>query len=55
MENRMNAMKMSYETHKDSVVMFFSGNFNEDALKEKLVNGIDGFKKFTVNIVNKGL
>ena len=36
----MNGLKMSYESHKDSVVMFFSGNFKEEVLKEKLSQGI---------------
>ena len=35
--------------------MFFSGNFKEDILKEKLSQGIEGFKQITFKIVNKGL
>ena len=46
---------MTYKTHKDSVIMFFSGNFNEDTLKQKLSEGIEGFKQMTIKIVNKGL
>lgn len=46
---------MTYETSKDSVVMFFSGNFNEEVLKEKLANGVEGFKQLTIKIVSKGL
>lgn len=55
LEDKINDLKMGYESHKDSVVMFFSGNFKEDVLKEKLSQGIQGFKQITFKIVNKGL
>lgn len=55
MAHRLNEMKMSYKNHKGSVVMFFSGNFNEEKLKQKLSEGIEGFKQITVKIVSKGL
>lgn len=32
----LNGVKVQYQHHKDSVVMFFSGKFNEKLLKEKI-------------------
>lgn len=51
----LNEMKLTYESSKDNVVMFVSGNFNEEKLKSKVFEGISSFKKFTVQVVNKGL
>lgn len=35
--------------------MLFSGQFDEEVLKNRLAEGIDGFKDFTIKIVSKGL
>lgn len=48
-------MKLTYTSSKDHVVMFVSGNFNEEKLRTKVFEGISSFKKFTVQVVNKGL
>ena len=46
---------MTYESSKDIVTMFINGKFNEENIKEKLIEGIDNFKQLTVEVVNKGL
>jgi hypothetical protein len=48
-------MKVTYESSKDNVVMFISGNFSEEKLKSRVFEGISSFKEFTVKTVNKGL
>ena len=37
------------------VTMFVNGKFNEENIKTKFMEGIDNFKQFTVEVVNKGL
>lgn len=55
LESRLKDIKLTYETSKDHVVMFVSGSFNEENLKQKVFEGLDKFKSFTVQVVNKGL
>ena len=54
-ESHLNDVKMSYESWKDVVVMFVSGNFNEENIKKKLAEGPNNFRQLTVEVVNKGL
>lgn len=55
LESRLKDIKMTYESSKDHVIMFISGNFNEENLRRKVFEGIDLFKKFTIKIVNRGM
>lgn len=55
LESRLREIKLTYDTGKDTVVMFVAGNFNEDNLKKKVFEGISLFKRFTIRVVNKGL
>lgn len=55
LESHLNDVKMSYESSKDVVVMFVSGNFNEENIKKKLAEGLNNFRQLTVEVVNKGL
>lgn len=48
-------IKMTYESSRDSIVMFVSGNFDDDSLKDRMFEGIDHLKRTTVNVVGKGL
>lgn len=36
LENRLREIKLTYDTGKDTVVMFVAGNFNEENLKKKV-------------------
>jgi len=55
MESKLNDFRLSYESSKDNVVMFVHGNFNEEKIKQRVFEGIDSFKKFTIKVVNRGL
>ena len=55
LESRLDKVKMSYESSKDTVVMFVGGNFNEENIRNKLMKGIGAFKQLTVEVVNRGL
>ena len=55
LESRLDKVKMSYESSKDTVVMFVGGNFNEENIRKKLMEGIGAFKQLTVEVVNRGL
>ena len=55
LQSKLNDFKLNYESSKDNIIMFVHGNFREEALKEKVFEGIDSFKKFTVRVVNRGL
>ena len=54
-ENCLSDIKLTYESSKDNVTMFVTGNFNEESLKNKISEGIDTFKNMTVRVVNRGL
>ena len=56
LESRFREVKLTYESSKDSIVMFISsGNLKEEKLSQRLFEGIDSFKRLTVQAVNKGL
>lgn len=55
LESRIQNMKVSYESSKDTVTMLIQGKFQEDQIKEKLSEGMKSFKQLTVNVVHKGL
>ena len=55
LESRFDKVKMTYESSKDTVVMFVGGKFNEENIRKKLLEGIDSFKQLTVEVVNRGL
>lgn len=55
LESFISEAKMTYESSKDHVVMFVGGNFKEENIRKKVLEGIDSFRDFTVRVVNKGL
>ena len=52
---RLTQLKMSYECSKDSITMFWSGEFKEEKIVEQLKENFGCLKQFTVSFVKKGM
>ena len=52
---RLTQLKMTYECSKDSVTMFWSGEFKEEKIVEDLKEKLSCLKQFTVNFAKKGM
>jgi len=52
---RLSQLKMTYECSKDSVTMFWSGEFKEEKMVEELKEKLSCLKQFTVNFAKKGM
>lgn len=46
---------MTYQCSKDSITMFWSGEFKEEKILEKVKENLGSFKQFTINFVQKGM
>lgn len=46
---------MTYECSKDSVKMFWSGEFKEEKIVEQMKDKFGCLKQFTVSFVKKGM
>jgi hypothetical protein len=55
LENRIQDMKVTYESSKDTVTMLIAGKFNEEQIKAKIADSIQTFKEMKVKVVQKGL
>lgn len=55
LENRLENMKVTYESSKDTVTMLIAGKFNEEQIKAKIADSIQTFKEMKVKVVQKGL
>lgn len=51
---RLGQLKLTYTVSKDTVTLFFSGEFNKDKVMEKITTNMTSFKNLTVNFVQKG-
>lgn len=52
---RVSKLKMTYKCSKDSITMFWSGEFKEEKILEKVKTNLGSFRQFTINFVQKGL
>jgi len=52
---KISQLKMSYQFSKDSITMFWSGEFKEEKILEKVKENLGSFKQFTIRFVQKGL
>ena len=52
---RLTQLKMTYECSKDSITMFWSGEFKEEKIVEQLKKKFGSLKEFTVSFVKKGM
>merc|ERR1719429_914497 len=55
LENRIQNMKVTYESSKDTVTMLIAGKFNEEQIKARIADSIQSFKEMRVKVVQKGL
>lgn len=46
---------MTYKVSKDSVTMFFTGDFEEEKILARVAENINCFKQFTIQFVQKGM
>lgn len=53
--DRISKLKMTYQCSKDSITMFWSGEFKEEKILEKVKENLGSFKQFTINFVQKGM
>jgi|JI9StandDraft_1071089.scaffolds.fasta_scaffold318382_1 hypothetical protein len=52
---KVSKLKMTYNCSKDSITMFWSGEFKEEKILEKVKANLGSFKQFTINFVQKGM
>lgn len=52
---RLGQLKMTYKVSKDSVTMFFAGDFEEEKILARVSENINSFKQLTVQFVQKGM
>ena len=52
---RMTKLKMSIRCSKDSIIMFWSGEFKEEKIIEKVKEHFGSLKQFTIQFVQKGM
>ena len=48
-------LKMTYKCQKDTITMFWGGEFKEEKVIEKIKENFGSIKQFTLNFVQKGL
>jgi len=53
--DKLAQLKMTYKCQKDTITMFWSGEFKEEKVMEKIKENFGSIKQFTVNFVQKGL
>lgn len=52
---RIGELKMTYKFSKDSVTMFWSGEFKEEKMMESVKEKFGCLKQFTISFVQKGM
>ncbi len=52
---RLGQLKMTYKVSKDSVTMFFAGDFEEEKILARVGENINSFKQLTIQFVQKGM
>lgn len=52
---RMTKLRLTCRESKDTITMFWRGEFKEDKILDKFKENLGEFKQFTINFYNKGL